>query len=126
MDHFIISASHQYFTGDWEEESPKWNPSADAAYRFASKAEALDTMREHIATDRAAKRVPGFGGCRAASVISEAFRTLKKADHDVRIDGSDVVIVIEPKNVLQAKKELPRNLYGIKVGMRTTMGQVIR
>jgi hypothetical protein len=126
VNFLILSAKHQYFTGDWDEDVPKWSPNPDDAYHFADKTAALDTMRQHIDADRAAERPISFAGCRAASAVSEAYRTLKRKGHDVKIDGSDVIITIAPTNAAQAKKELPKALYGIKVGLRTPLGQVLR
>jgi hypothetical protein len=126
MNHFILSAAHQYFTGDWNEESPKWSSQADEGYQFAGKEDALATMRRHIEADQTAERVPGFAGCRAASVVSDVLRTLKKRGHAVKADGADVTITVEPEDGQRAKKTLPLTLLGVRINLRTTLGQVLR
>jgi len=126
MNHVILSASHWYHTGDWNEDAPVWSSKLDEAYQFTSKETALDTMRRHIEADQAAKRVPGFAGCRAGSVVWEVLRVLKKRGYNVKADGADVVATIEPLGSSEAKKKIPIAMAGVKISVVTTLGQVLR
>jgi hypothetical protein len=125
MHYVILDAAHRYFS-DWNEETPVFASDLKDAFRFPSKDDALDRMRDNIAKDHDAERAPSFAGCRAASVVAEVLRALRRQEYNVKEGGAGVVITVEPKNSQEAKKTIPKDLHGVKISIRTTMGQVIR
>src|SRR5690242_8392661 len=113
---FIYSMQKQYFTGDWNEEAPVWDPDGAKAYQFATKDLALDAVREAIQRDQTAEppRYPCFTGCRVVEFRAHVIEILKRRGERISEHGGDVWIVFDASKMspVIAKQMHPTQILG--------------
>ena len=125
---FIYSQTKQYFTGDWNEEKPVWDPDGRNAFQFPTKDQALEAVRTAIVRDQEDKRYPVFTGCRVIEFRAHVIELLKKKGETISEHDGHVWIVFDAGKLspVIAKQMHPATLLGVPIRLRTTLDQVVR